>query len=116
MADASQLPKMQSREVNADGRPLNLPGVYVHKDTGSKFITSSDFDTGVAQADALNNPLWKDGWERVGEVPTHLEVLEMRKAQEIKDAADEVIAKNKAKADLEAATEKAVKAATAVTK
>lgn len=113
MSDASQIPKMQSREVPSDGRPVNLPGVYVHKDTGSKFITSSDFDAGVAQADALMNPLWKDGWERVGDVPTHLEVLEMRKTQEIKDATDEALAKGKEEAEMKAAKKAALEAAKA---
>ena len=80
------IPKLQSKEANADGRPINLPGIYTHKDTGAIFITS-DGDEGIAQADALNSPTWEHAWERTGDVPTRLEVLEMRKAQETKEAA-----------------------------
>lgn len=82
--DASKLPKLQSKELNSDGRPINLPGIYVHRDTKAKFITSEG-DEGVAQADALMSPVWKDAWERVADVPSRLELLEMRKAQEEKD-------------------------------
>lgn len=111
--DASKLPKMQSREHATDGRPVNLPGVYVHKDTKQKFITSSDYDSGVAQADAVMSPLWKDAWERVGDVPTHTELLAMRKAQEIKDATEEALQKGKEAKEMKAAKKKALEEAKA---
>lgn len=103
----STLPKGQSTERNTDGRPINLPGVYVHKDLGAKFITS-DGEEGVTQADALMSPSWKDGWERVGDVPTRTELLEQRKAQEVKDAAAEALQKGKEAAELKEATKKAI--------
>jgi len=109
--DASQIPKMQSKEVNGDGRAINLPGVYVHKDTGAKIITSEG-DEGVAQADALMAPQWKDAWERVGEVPSRLELLEMRKAQEVKDATEAALAEGKEAAELKEAVKKAKVAVT----
>lgn len=110
--DASNIPKQQSREINSDGRPMNLPGVYKHKDTGSVFITVEGQE-GVTQADALKNPIWKDGWERTGDVPSRLELLEMRKAQEVKDATEEALAEGKANADLKSAKKEALKAAVA---
>lgn len=110
--DASNIPKMQSKERHTDGRPLNLPGVYEHKDTDAVFITSEG-DEGVAQADALMHPLWKDAWERVADVPTRLEILEMRKAQEVKDATTEALQKGKEEADLKEAKKKALEAAKA---
>lgn len=104
--DASQIPKMQSKEINADGRAINLPGTYIHKDTGSKLITSEG-DEGVAQADALMTPLWRDAWERVGDVPSRLEILEMRKAQEVKDATEAALQEGKDAAELKEAVKKA---------
>lgn len=86
--DATKIPKMQSKELNSDGREINLPGVYIHRDTKSKFITSEG-DEGVAQADALMSPVWKDAWERISDVPSRLEILEMRKAQEESEAKTE---------------------------
>ena len=80
MTDASQLPKGKSLEVTSDGRAINLPGIYEHQDTGAQFITSPG-EEGVIQADALKSPVWKDAWQRVGEVPTRQRTLEMRKAQ-----------------------------------
>lgn len=100
--DASKLPKGQSAERSTDGRPVNLPGVYVHKDTGAKFITSEG-DEGVAQADALMVPLWKDAWERTGDVPSRVEVLKMRKDQEIKDVRAEKAEKAAEEAAFDAA-------------
>lgn len=85
--DASTLPKGQSLEMNSDGRRTNLPGIYKHKDTGVEFITA-DGEDGVIQADVLMSPVWKDAWERIGDVPSRLEIQEMRKAQEAKDAAE----------------------------
>jgi len=82
--DASTIPKSQSGE-RTEGGTENLPGIYVHKESGAKF-TTSEGDAGVVQADALKSPVWKDGWERVGNVPTRLEQLELRQAQELKDA------------------------------
>lgn len=102
MADIqpSQIPKLQSKEVNSDGRPINMPGVYRHKDTGEDFITTSDFDAGVAQADYLMSPVWKDAWSRVGDVPSRQELLARNRAQLIKDAASEGAAKREEEADL----------------
>lgn len=102
--DASQLPKGQSVERNGDGRPINLPGVYVHKETKQKYITA-DGDEGVVQADALMSPVWQGGWERVGDVPTRTEILEMREAQELRDAKAEKIAKEAKEARIKAAVE-----------
>jgi len=104
--DSNQIPKMQSKELNGDGRPINLPGVYVHKDTGAKFITSEG-EEGVIQADALMSPIWKDAWERVGDAPSRLEILEMRKAQEIKDATDAAVQEGKEATELKEAVKKA---------
>lgn len=109
--DASTLPKGKSNE-RTDGRALNLPGVYVHKESGAKFITS-DGEEGVIQADALNSPVWKDGWERVGDVPTRLEILEANKAQEVKDAAAEALAKGLADKERKEAVKKATEEAQA---
>lgn len=81
--DATKLPKGQSKEVT-DGRPINEPGIYVHKDTGAEYITAEG-EEGSIQADALNSPVWKDAWERKGDVPSRVELLERRKAQEAKD-------------------------------
>jgi hypothetical protein len=77
------LPKGQSNEVSPVR--VNKPGVYRHRHTGAEFITIPG-DDGVVQADALLSPVWKDAWERVGDVPTADELLRMRKAQEKKDA------------------------------
>lgn len=84
--DATKIPKQKSAERNTDGRPLNLPGIYVHKDTGATFITAEGED-GTTQADALMSPNWEHSWEWTAEVPTRLEILDMRKVQEQKDAA-----------------------------
>lgn len=102
MADIqpSQIPKLQSKEANYDGRPVNLPGTYRHKDTKEDFITSSDFDAGVAQADYLMSPVWKDAWSRVGDVPSYTELLARNRAQLIKDSAAEGSAKREEEADL----------------
>lgn len=81
--DASKLPKGQSVE-RTEGRPYNLPGIYKHKPSGNTLITS-DGDEGVVQADALMSPVWKDQWERVGDVPSRVELKEMREAQLQKD-------------------------------
>lgn len=96
------IPKLQSKEQNSDGRPLNLPGVYTHKDTEAVYITA-DGDEGIAQADALMTPVWKDAWSRTGDVPTRLELLAMRKAQLIKDTAEEAKQKKAEEAELKAA-------------
>lgn len=106
----SQIPKMQSKEVNYDGRPVNLPGIYEHKDTDAVFITSEG-DEGIAQADALMQPLWQGAWERVGDVPTRLEILEMRKKQEIKDATAEALAEGKKAEEMKALKKQALEEA-----
>lgn len=110
--DASNLPKLQSKELNTDGRPINLPGVYEHKDNDAVYITPEG-DEGVAQADALMHPLWKDAWQRVGDVPSRVEILAMRKTQEIKDATTEALAKGKEEAEMKAAKKVALEAAKA---
>jgi len=101
--------------MNGDGRPINLPGVYKHKDTGAEFITSEG-DEGVAQADAMMSPVWKDAWKRVGDIPSGQELLARNKAQLIKDTAAEGAAKRaedaafaKAVAEAEAQLEKTTK-------
>jgi hypothetical protein len=82
--EPSNIPKGQSAEVTP-GKRRNLPGIYVHKESGAKFITAEGSE-GVIQADALmDNPLWKSGWERVGDVPSRVELLKAQKTQEKKD-------------------------------
>ena len=107
--DASNIPKGQSPE-RTDGRPINLPGIYVHKETGAKYITAEG-EEGVTQADALMADKWQGGWERVGDVPTRVELQKMRKAQEVKDAAAEKLAKEEEEAEMAKAVEEAVKEA-----
>jgi hypothetical protein len=108
--DASTIPKMQSKEVNGDGRPFSRPGVYQNKRNGMLFGTS-DGDEGVAQADAITNPLWGDEWEWIREPYTRQEALDMRKAQEVKDATEAAIQEGKDAAELKAATKAAVEEA-----
>lgn len=100
--DATKIPKMRSTERNTDGRPLNLPGIYKHRDSGAIFITAEG-DEGIAQADAISTDRWRDAWERVGDVPTRIELLAMRKAQLVKDMKAEAIEKAKDEAELKAA-------------
>ena len=101
--DATTIPRGQSQEVS-DGRPVNLPGKYVHKETKAVFITA-DGDAGILQADSLMSPVWQGQWERVGDVPTRLELQEMREAQEISDARAEKAAKEAREARIKAAVE-----------
>jgi len=106
--EPSTIPKGQSTEVTP-GRPRNIPGIYVHKESGAKFITSEGREGGI-QADALmDNPLWRGGWERVGDVPSRLELLAMRKAQEIKDATDAAVEEGRHSAELKDAVKAATK-------
>ncbi len=84
--DATKLPKQQSQEINTDGRPINLPGIYVHKDTGAKYITAEGLE-GTTQADALMSPNWEKAWQRTGDVPSRLELKKMREDQLKKDTA-----------------------------
>lgn len=100
--DASQLPKGQSLERTSDGRPLNLPGIYEHKEAGKQIITAPG-EEGVIQADALMSPVWQDGWKRVGDVPSRIELLKARKDQLLKDQKAEAKDKAADKAELEAA-------------
>lgn len=100
--DASQLPKGKSAEGNSDGRLLYEPGIYKHKDTKGIFITAEG-EAGVLQADALMSPVWKDAWERVGDVPNRLELLKLRKQQQIQDAKEEAAQKKADEAELAAA-------------
>lgn len=90
--DASNLPKGQSKE-QSDG-VNNLPGTYVHKDTGATIITSEG-NEGVVQADALLSPVWKDAWERKGDTLSHSERLAKQKEQAEKDAKTEADPKTK---------------------
>lgn len=108
--DASTLPKGQSSE-RTEGRPLNEPGIYQHKDTKGKFITAEG-EAGVLQADALMSPVWKDAWERIGDVPNRLELLKMRKKQLLEDTAEEAAQKEADEAELAAVVGKPAKAET----
>lgn len=112
--DASKLPKLQSIEINSDGRPVNLPGIYRNKDNPDiPYFTTSEGQEGVIMADFLMNPIWKDAWERVGEVPSRLELQKSRKAQEVKDATADALAKGKEEAEMKAAKKAALEAAKA---
>src|SRR3990167_3418117 len=112
--DADNIPKGQSRE-RTDGRPINQPGVYKHKlnPDAPPFITQPG-DAWVVQADALLSPNFKDQWERTGDVPTALELLEMRKAQEVKDATEAALEEGKQSAELKEATKAALERAKAL--
>ena len=101
MAD---LPKGKSIERNADGRPINLPGIYIHKETKMEYITAEG-DEGVVQADALMSPVWQGGWERVGDVPSRTELLERQELQLLKDQKAEAKAKVEKEARFKAALE-----------
>jgi len=83
--DATTLPRGQSGLRSGDGRPVNLPGVYLHKGSGSKFTTANG-TFGVSQADALMAPIWSGEWSRVSDVPTREELEVARKAQELNDS------------------------------
>ena len=54
--DASIIPKGKSTEKGS-----HLPGVYVHRESGNKFITVEG-EGGYIQADALNKPEWNGSW------------------------------------------------------
>lgn len=95
--DASILPKGQSPEVT-EGKQ-NLPGIYRHKETGNEVITAEG-NEGVIMADAMMSPVWKDQWERIGDVPSRSEILKMQKAQAAKEVKTE--GNPKVKAELEA--------------
>jgi hypothetical protein len=84
MLDAAQLPKGQSLERTSDGRPINLPGIYEHKQAGKQIITAPG-EEGVVQADALMSPVWQGGWQRIGDVPSRVDLLKARKEQLLKD-------------------------------
>lgn len=99
--DASTIPKGQSKEVNDDGRN-NLPGLYIHKDTKVEFITAEG-EEGAIQADALMSPIWKDAWYRAADVPSRVQLLKIRKSQELRDAKTEAEEKKAEKAEIDAA-------------
>lgn len=85
-----------------EGRPVNPPGIYTHRDTEQKFITSPG-EAGSIQADALLSPVWKDAWERVGDVPSRTELLEQKKKAVAKVEAKEKASKlTKAKEAMQA--------------
>lgn len=86
--EATQLPKGQSSEQPGDGRKRNEPGVYEHPGAKVRVITQPG-DEGVIQADAAV----RVGYKRVADVPSRLELLEMRKAQLLKDKAEAVTMK-----------------------
>jgi hypothetical protein len=92
--DATNLPKGQSALKNGEGRPINLPGVYIHKGSNNKFTTANG-RFGVAQADALMAPIWGGEWQRVSDVPTREELETARKAQELNDNREADVTSNK---------------------
>lgn len=100
--DTSNLSRGQSTERNGDSRPINLPGTYTHKPSGKTFITVEG-DEGVVQADAMMQPRWQGTWERTGDVPSRVDLLAMRKAQELKDAKTEAVDKAKEQAEVDKA-------------
>ncbi len=53
-------------EVMGSGKPANLPGLYEHKESGTRIATTADPDFGRIQADALVQM----EYTRVGDVPT----------------------------------------------
>lgn len=77
-----------------EGRPVSPPGIYQHRDTGQKFITSPG-EAGSIQADALLSPIWKGAWERVGDVPSRTELMEQNKKASAKVEAQEKATKLK---------------------
>lgn len=93
------LPQGQSTEKNGDGRKINLPGKYVHKESGAILITSAG-DEGVVQADALMQPRWAGAWHRASDVPTRLEIQEMQKVQTMKDKKAVALEKKAEEAEL----------------
>lgn len=59
-------------EKMGDGRPVNLPGLYRHTESGAEIITTSDYDSGKIQGDALVQV----GFKRVGDIPTKVAPVE----------------------------------------
>lgn len=59
-------------EKMGDGRPVNLPGLYRHTESGAEIITTSDYDAGKIQGDALVQV----GFKRVGDIPTKVDKAE----------------------------------------
>lgn len=106
--DTNTLPKQQSSEKNPDGRPTNLPGIYKHKETGARYITVEGTE-GVIQADALMSPVWKDSWERIGDVPSRVDLLKLNKTQQIKDEATAKLEKDEEEAEIKARVDEVVK-------
>ena len=98
--DASKLPRGQSALKDGEGRPQNLPGVYIHRESGMKYTTAPGM-FGTVQADHLMSPVWAGAWKRVGDVPTREELLIARKAQELNDQRAEVKEKAETKAELD---------------
>lgn len=99
--DESKISKGQSTE-KTDGRRVNEPGIYKHRDTKAIFITAQG-EEGSIQADALLAPIWKDAWYRESDVPSRLQLVKIRKTQEIKDAKDAAILKKAEKAEIDEA-------------
>lgn len=103
--EASKVPKGQSRE-RSDGRPVNEPGVYVHRDTKAKFTTAPG-EEGSIQADALLAPVWKDAWYRESDVPSRVQLQAAQKAQKLKDAKEKAVQEKAEKAEIDAAVSSA---------
>jgi hypothetical protein len=53
-------------EKMGDKRPVNLPGLYRHEESGTEIVTTTDYESGKIQADALVQV----GYKRVGDIPT----------------------------------------------
>ena len=94
--DASKLPRGQSA-LTSGGGVVNLPGVYIHKDSGNKFTTSPG-SWGSIQADHLMSTVWAGAWKRMADVPTREELLTARKAQELNDLRAEAKEKSETEA------------------
>lgn len=56
---------MADQELNGDGRPANLPGVYRHPETGKELIARRHRKFGDAQADGFVQV----GYKYVGPAP-----------------------------------------------
>jgi len=79
--DASTIPKGAGQlETPGDGRPVNQPGVYVHKASGAEIIVMPD-----AKSTGQQDALVRMGFEWKAEAPGRVELDAMQKAQKAKD-------------------------------